>query len=81
MQRGAIEQQLAAGNLVMLTNIGVSSSGELLNCNAFDVSIAHELHMARTAAVACCHCQASGAFWGFGGWGLAWPGLACCSAH
>jgi hypothetical protein len=29
---------LAAGNLVMLTNIGVSSSGELLNCNAFDVA-------------------------------------------
>lgn len=40
VQRSAIEQQLAAGNLVLLTNIGVSSSGELLNCNAFDVSCA-----------------------------------------
>ena len=38
VQRGAVEQQLAAGNLVLLTNIGVSSSGELLNCNAFDVA-------------------------------------------
>lgn len=37
VQRGAIEQQLSAGNLVLLTNIGVSSSGELLNCNCFDV--------------------------------------------
>lgn len=41
VQRGAIEQQLSAGNLVLLTNIGVSSSGELLNCNCFDVSPAH----------------------------------------
>lgn len=39
VQRGAIEHQLAAGNLVLLTNIGVSSSGELLSCNAFDVSM------------------------------------------
>ena len=39
VQRAAVEQQLAAGNLVLLTNIGVSSSGELLNCNAFDVSL------------------------------------------
>lgn len=38
VQRAAVEQQLSAGNLVLLTNIGVSSSGELLNCNAFDVS-------------------------------------------
>lgn len=38
VQRAAVEQQLAAGNMVLLTNIGVSSSGELLNCNAFDVS-------------------------------------------
>ena len=38
VQRTAIEQQLVAGNLVLLTNIGVSSSGELLNCNVFDVS-------------------------------------------
>ncbi len=38
VQRAAVEQQLAAGNLVLLTNVGVSSSGELLNCNAFDVS-------------------------------------------
>ncbi|KAL4437093.1 hypothetical protein ABPG75_004232 [Micractinium tetrahymenae] len=38
VQRGAIEQQLSAGNLVLLTNIGVSSSGELLNCNCFDVA-------------------------------------------
>ncbi|KAI3433843.1 hypothetical protein D9Q98_003646 [Chlorella vulgaris] len=38
VQRGAIEHQLAAGNLVLLTNIGVSSSGELLSCNAFDVA-------------------------------------------
>lgn len=37
VQRGAVEQQLAAGNIVLLTNIGVSSAGELLNCNAFDV--------------------------------------------
>ncbi len=40
VQRTAIEQQLVAGNLVLLTNIGVSSSGELLNCNVFDVSCA-----------------------------------------
>ncbi|PSC67080.1 putative amino-acid acetyltransferase chloroplastic isoform X1 [Micractinium conductrix] len=38
VQRGAVEQQLAAGNLVLLTNIGVSSAGELLNCNSFDVA-------------------------------------------
>ena len=40
VQRGAVEQQLAAGNIVLLTNIGVGSAGELLNCNAFDVSAA-----------------------------------------
>lgn len=38
VQRAAVQAQLASGNLVLLTNIGVSSSGELLNCNAFDVS-------------------------------------------
>jgi acetylglutamate kinase len=35
VQRAAIAQQLSAGNLVLLTNIGVSSSGDLLNRNAF----------------------------------------------
>ena len=47
VQRAAVEQQLAADNLVLLTNIGVSSSGELLNCNAFDVS---------SSSSCCCCC-------------------------
>ncbi len=38
VQRTAIIQQLQAGNVVLLTNVGVSAAGELLNCNAFDVS-------------------------------------------
>lgn len=38
VQRGAINEQLQAGNIVLLTNVGVSAAGELLNCNAYDVS-------------------------------------------
>lgn len=38
VQQEAISRQLDAGNIVLLTNIGVSASGELLNCNAFDVA-------------------------------------------
>jgi len=38
VQEGAIQQQLDAGNIVLLTNVGVSGSGELLNCNSYDVA-------------------------------------------
>lgn len=38
VQSGAIAQQLQAGNIVLLTNVGVSAAGELLNCNIYDVS-------------------------------------------
>ena len=38
VQREAIRSQLDAGNIVLLTNVGVSASGELLNCNAYDVA-------------------------------------------
>lgn len=37
VQREAVQQQLDGGNIVLLTNVGISASGELLNCNAFDV--------------------------------------------
>ena len=40
VQRTAVQQQLAAGNIVLLTNVGVSAAGELLNCNAYDASAA-----------------------------------------
>lgn len=53
VQRAAIEQQLAAGNMVLLTNIGVSSSGELLNCNAFDVSGGWHLPACRPCSPGC----------------------------
>lgn len=39
VQVEAISQQLAAGAIVLLTNIGLSASGELLNCNAYDVRL------------------------------------------
>ena len=54
VQRGAVEQQLAAGNLVLLTNIGVSSAGELLNCNSFDVSVIHDAVCFNVCRPACC---------------------------
>ncbi|KAL6782346.1 LCI8B [Auxenochlorella protothecoides x Auxenochlorella symbiontica] len=38
VKRDAVEVQLAAGAIVVLTNIGVTSSGELLNCNVYDVA-------------------------------------------
>lgn len=38
VQTDAIHRQLDAGNIVLLSNIGISASGELLNCNIFDVS-------------------------------------------
>lgn len=42
VQEIAIRQQLEAGNIVLLTNVGVSASGELLNCNVYDVSWSFE---------------------------------------
>jgi hypothetical protein len=38
VQTEPIRAQLEAGNIVLLTNIGISASGELLNCNVYDVS-------------------------------------------
>lgn len=38
IQSQAIKQQLDAGNIILLTNIGVSAGGELLNCNSYDVA-------------------------------------------
>lgn len=38
VQKDALSTQLDAGNIVLLNNVGVSASGELLNCNAFDVA-------------------------------------------
>ena len=38
VQKDALRTQLDAGNIVLLNNVGVSASGELLNCNAFDVA-------------------------------------------
>ena len=38
IQRDDVRQQLDAGNIVLLTNVGVSASGELLNCNSYDVA-------------------------------------------
>ena len=37
VQAEAINQQLQTGAIVLLTNIGVSANGELLNCNTYDV--------------------------------------------
>jgi hypothetical protein len=41
----AVTKQLSHGNIVLLSNLGYSAGGELLNCNTYDVAI--------TAAVAC----------------------------
>lgn len=38
IQREAIKRQLDAGNIVLLTNVAISVSGELLNCNSYDVA-------------------------------------------
>jgi len=38
VQADAISKQLEAGNVVLLNNIGISASGELLNCNVYDVA-------------------------------------------
>lgn len=38
IQSQAIKQQLDSGNIILLTNIGVSAGGELLNCNSYDVA-------------------------------------------
>jgi amino-acid N-acetyltransferase len=38
VQRDALCTQLDAGNIVLLNNVGVSASGELLNCNVYDVA-------------------------------------------
>ena len=43
VQSEALQQQLSSGNIVLLTNIGVSASGELLNCNVYDVSLRERL--------------------------------------
>lgn len=51
VQQAAIQQQLAAGNVVLLTNVGVSAAGELLNCNAYDV------RETASASLLCCDWQ------------------------
>eukprot|EP00887_Chlorella_sp_A99_P006685 scaffold3.g6685.t1 len=38
VQADAVNQQLQAGAIVLLTNVGVSASGELLNCNTYDIA-------------------------------------------
>ena len=38
VQHQAIHQQLDMGHLVLLSNLGYSASGEVLNCNTFDVA-------------------------------------------
>ncbi|KAL0056236.1 hypothetical protein WJX82_009116 [Trebouxia sp. C0006] len=38
VQHEAIHQQLDLGHLVLLSNLGYSASGEVLNCNTFDVA-------------------------------------------
>ena len=38
VQREAVIRQLDAGNIVLLTNVGASSSGDMLNCNSYDVA-------------------------------------------
>jgi len=38
VQRDSLRRQLDAGNIVLLNNVGVSASGELLNCNVYDVA-------------------------------------------
>ena len=38
VQRDAVIRQLDASNIVLLTNIGVSSNGDMLNCNSYDVA-------------------------------------------
>jgi len=38
VQRAAISKQLDAGNIVVLSNIGFSAVGEVLNCNIHDVA-------------------------------------------
>jgi amino-acid N-acetyltransferase len=38
VQADAISKQLEAGNVVLLNNIGISASGDLLNCNVYDVA-------------------------------------------
>ena len=38
VDKDAIQQQLDSNNLVLLSNLGYSTAGELLNCNTFDVA-------------------------------------------
>lgn len=38
VDRKALRQQLDCENLVLLSNLGYSTAGELLNCNTFDVA-------------------------------------------
>ena len=38
VQQKAIHQQLDMGHVVLLSNLGYSASGEVLNCNTFDVA-------------------------------------------
>ncbi|KAL3139784.1 hypothetical protein ABBQ38_004086 [Trebouxia sp. C0009 RCD-2024] len=38
VQQEAIHQQLDLGHVVLLSNLGYSASGEVLNCNTFDVA-------------------------------------------
>ena len=38
VQHEAIHQQLDMGHIVLLSNLGYSASGEVLNCNTFDVA-------------------------------------------
>ena len=38
VQHEAIHQQLNLGHVVLLSNLGYSASGEVLNCNTFDVA-------------------------------------------
>lgn len=39
VQSGAIRRQLDAGNVVLLSNLGYSAAGEVLNCDIFTVAV------------------------------------------
>ncbi len=58
--KDAIRKQLDNGNIVLLSNLGFTAAGEVLNCNTYDVGlhaaieVRKEHCMAETAAVLCC---------------------------
>lgn len=39
VMKDAIQDQLAGGNIVLLSNLGYTAAGEVLNCNTYDVGL------------------------------------------